>query len=130
MSANIIKINRGDCYSFMMSIEDESDPNNIYEFQPNDILYFALLNPHDRFEDAIILRGYTYADAKEVSTSIGTVHLFEIALSRDDTKNLAPGVYYYTFKLQKNAKSTALAFNEPNAQLTTVIERTKLIINE
>jgi hypothetical protein len=130
MSTRIIKINRGDYYSFTMPIEDNSNLNGYYEFKPNDILYFALLNPHDRFEDAIILRGYTYSDAKKVKTPFGTTHSFNIELSRDDTKDLTPGIYYYTFKLQKNAKSTVLGFKEPNAHLITVIERTKFIINE
>ena len=49
MSTKIIKINRGDYYSFDMSIEDVSSPNGLYKLQPNDVLYFALLNPHDRF---------------------------------------------------------------------------------
>lgn len=130
MAKNIIKINRGDYYSFYMTIEDDSRPNEIYELQPNDILYFALLNPHDKFEDAIILRGYTYSDALVFNTSAGQIHTFKIELNREDTRNLSPGIYYYTFKLQKNAKSEAVNLKDPNAQLTTIIERTKLIINE
>ena len=130
MSTAILKMNRGDYFSFNLSIEDDTQPTGIYNLQPNDILYFALLNPHEKFEDAIILRGYTYNDAVKAMTSSGPIHIFNIELSREDTMYLTPGVYYYTFKLQKNAKSEELGLGESNANLTTVIERTKFIINE
>lgn len=130
MSNAILKMNRGDYFSFNISIEDDTQPSGIYDLQPNDILYFALLNPHENFEDAIILRGYTYSDAYKTNTAYGPIHIFNIELSREDTINLTPGVYYYTFKLQKNAVSEELGLKENNAKLTTVIERTKFIINE
>lgn len=130
MANNILKMNRGDYFSFDMSIEDSTQPTGIYNLQPDDILYFALLNPHERFEDAIILRGYTYDDAIKTRTSLGIVHAFNIELLREDTLNLTPGVYYYTFKLQKGAKALELGLREQNANLITVIERTKFIINE
>lgn len=130
MSTSILKMNRGDYFTFSMSIEDETSPSGCYILQPNDILYFALLNPHERFEDAVILRGYTYEDALNINTAHGPVQVFNIELFRKDTIYLNPGVYYYTFKLLKNAKSGALSFKEPDAKLSTVIERTKFIINE
>lgn len=130
MSSSILKMNRGDYFSFSMSIEDETSPSGCYLMQPNDILYFALLNPHERFEDALILRGYTYEDAVQVKTTLGPVSVFNIELLRKDTVCLDPGVYYYTFKLLKNAKSGVLSFKDPDAKLTTIIERTKFIINE
>lgn len=130
MSNTILKMNRGDHFSFSFCIEDDTQPSGIYDLQPNDILYFALLNPHERFEDAIILRGYTYNDAVKTMTASGPIHIFNIELSREDTINLHPGVYYYTLKLQKNATSPELGLDEVNANLNTVIERTKFIINE
>lgn len=130
MSNTILKMNRGDHFSFNISIEDDTQPSGIYDLQPNDILYFALLNPHERFEDAIILRGYTYSDAVKAMTTSGPIHIFNIELSREDTINLNPGVYYYTLKLQKNAVSPELGLGEVGAVLDTVIERTKFIINE
>jgi hypothetical protein len=130
MANGILKINRGDYFSFNISIEDDTQPTGIYELQPNDILYFALLAPHKSFEDAIILRGYTYNDAIKACTAAGPIHIFNIELTRKDTIDLSPGVYYYTFKLQKNAKSALLGLEDPNADLTTIVERTKFIINE
>lgn len=130
MSKTILKMNRGDYFSFTMSIEDEASLSGYYEMQPNDILYFALLNPHARFEDAIILRGYTQDDALTVDTDLGPMHTFNIELLREDTLCLEPGVYYYTMKLQKNARSIELGLQEPDAKLITVIDRTKFIINE
>ena len=130
MQGTIFKINRGDRFSFNMTISDETQPSGVYNLQPNDILYFALLNPFDKFEDAIILRGYTYDDVAEVKTYGGNLHVFRIILEREDTINLTPGVYYYTLKLQKNAKSVQDGLSEQNADITTIIDRTKFIINE
>lgn len=130
MQGTIFKINRGDRFSFSMTISDETQPSGVYDLQPNDILYFALLNPFDRFEDAIILRGYTYEDAVEIKTGSGDIHVFRIVLEREDTANLTPGVYYYTLKLQKNTKSIQAGLSEKNADITTIIDRTKFIINE
>lgn len=130
MQGTIFKINRGDRFSFSMTISDETQPSGVYDLQPNDILYFALLNPFDRFEDAIILRGYTYEDAIEIKAGSGDIHVFRIVLEREDTANLTPGVYYYTLKLQKNTKSIQAGLSEKNADITTIIDRTKFIINE
>ncbi len=130
MSTTILKLNRGDYFSFNISIEDDTHPTGIYDLQPNDILYFALMNPHASFEDAIILRGYTYNDAVKTVTSSGPIHIFNIELTREDTIDLKPGVYYYTFKLQKNADLSNPGLTDPNTNLTTIIERTKFIINE
>jgi hypothetical protein len=130
MSTSILKMNRGDYFSFTMSIDDETSPSGSYLLQPNDILYFALLNPHARFEDALILRGYTQSDAIVVDTACGPVHTFNIELLREDTILLEPGVYYYTFKLQRDAESVELGLKDKNAKLITVIDRTKFIINE
>lgn len=130
MQGTIFKINRGDRFSFNMTISDEMQPSGVYDLQPNDVLYFALLNPFDRFEDAIILRGYTYEDAVEINAYGGDIHVFRIVLEREDTINLTPGVYYYTLKLQKNAKSVQAGLSEQNADITTIIDRTKFIINE
>jgi hypothetical protein len=130
VATNILKMNRGDYFSFNMSIEDDSQPTGIYNLKPNDVLYFALLNPHEQFENAIILRGYTHNDAIKNMTPLGITHTFNIELSRNDTINLTPGVYYYTFKLQKDVESEELGLKDLNANLITVIERTKFIINE
>ena len=130
MSSSIFKMNRGDYFSFTMTIEDETSPSGSYLLQSNDVLYFALLNPHARFEDAIILKGYTRDDATEVTTEFGPIHVFNIELLREDTVYLDTGVYYYTLKLQKNAKSIEHGLEEPDAELITVVDRTKFIINE
>jgi hypothetical protein len=130
MSNTILLMNRGDRFHFNMTVYDETRATGVYELKPDDVLYFALLNPHDRFEDAIILRGYTYDDAKIINTAKGPIHVFKIILEREDTINLEPGVYYYTIKLQKGVKQAQFGLNEEAANLTTVIGRTKFIINE
>jgi len=130
MSNTILMMNRGDRFSFNMTIYDESRATGVYELKPDDILYFALLNPHDRFEDAIILRGYTYEDANIIDTKEGPIHVFKIILEREDTINLEPGVYYYTLKLQKGTKTGQESLKETAANLSTIIGRTKFIINE
>ena len=62
MSTRIIKINRGDTFEFVTTIPDKNDVSKNYVLKATDALYFAVLYPHQNFEDAIILRGYSGSD--------------------------------------------------------------------
>ena len=59
MSTKIIKINRGDSYEFATVIPDKNDSTKPYFLTSRDALYFALMYPNQRFEDAIFVKGYT-----------------------------------------------------------------------
>lgn len=126
MSTNIIKINRGDSYEFITEIPDKNDLSKNYILKATDALYFALLYPHQKFEDALILKGYSGSDP-EVDRSSGEI---TIKITHADTKDLAPGVYYYTTKLQIGGSLEDLGATREPDEVRTIIERTKFIINE
>ena len=125
MSTKIIKLNRGDSYEFWVNIPKKEDASQSYLLDPiKDAVYFAIVFPHQRFENAILFKGYT---AEEQDQETGDIL---IKLEPNDTRRLQPGVYYYTVKLQRGGTLDVIDdFDEPE-EVRTVIERTKFIINE
>lgn len=124
MSTKIIKVNRGDSCSLDIKVFSNKDVSKPYLLTASDAVYFALLNPHQRFEEAILIKGYTLEDQ---NVSNGEIN---VNITPNDTKSLTPGVYYYTAKLQRGGTLEVLNdFDEPD-EVTTLIERTKFIINE
>lgn len=124
MSTKIIKINRGDSFNFSFKVTDRYDSLKSYLLTSKDAVYFALMYPHQRFEDAIMIKGYTLED-QDVRTGEILVNI-----TPNDTRSLTPGVYYYTVKLQRGGTlETINDFDEPD-EVRTLIERTKFIINE
>jgi hypothetical protein len=126
MSTRIIKINRGDSFEFTTRIPDKKDSSKNYILKATDALYFALLCPHQSFEDAIILKGYSATDP-EVDHNTGEI---VIRITHNDTKCLAPGVYYYTTKLHIGGSLQDLGVSCEPKEVRTIIERTKFIVNE
>ena len=123
MSINIIKINRGDSYEFTISIPEKNNEAKNYFLTANDAVYFALLYPQQRFEDAIMIKGYA-CDDQDTDGNI------KIKIIPNDTRSLTPGIYYYTVKLQRGGTLENVSdFDEPD-EVRTLIERTKFIINE
>lgn len=124
MAKNIIKLNRGDSYELRVVIPAKEDATKPVILTNNDVVYFALLYPHQSFEDAKIIRGYT---AEEQDSETGEIL---IKIVPNDTRCLAPGIYYYTIKLQRGGTLDIINdFDEPD-EVRTIIERTKFIINE
>ena len=124
MSSRIIKINRGDSFEMDIKIPEKADPTKYYMLTSRDALYFALMYPNQRFEDAIFVKGYTLEE-QNVKTKEITLKIVP-----NDTRALTPGVYYYTVKLQRGGTLEVLDdFDEPD-EVRTIIERTKFIINE
>jgi hypothetical protein len=127
MAKNIIKLNRGDSYEFKVSIPALDENGNIinYILTGSDVIYFALLYPHQRFEDAILIKGYDHTDQIiERGKNTGEVL---IKIEPRDTRRLAPGIYYYTIKMQKGGTPGII---EEAEEVKTIIERTKFIIND
>lgn len=91
----IIKMNRGDSFSSVLTINCGSDicPQR-YTLKSNDTLYFAVMECNQRFEDAIIKKVYTKND--ETTEDGDTI----ITLSPSDTEFLLPDKYFYTIKLK------------------------------
>lgn len=124
MSTKIIKINRGDSFEFPIVIPSSADKAKPQFLTINDAVYFALLNPHQRFEDAVILQGYTKEEQNQETGEI------LIKLTPQDTRSLTPGVYYYCIKLQIGGSLNDLGMREEPDEVRTILERTKFIINE
>ena len=124
MSTNIIKLNRGDSLEFDIVIPDREDRSKNYILTANDVLYFALMYPNQRFEDALLLKGF---DLKDQNPRTGSV---SVKLVPNDTRALTPGLYYFTAKLQRGGTLELVDdFDEPD-EGRTIIERTKFILNE
>ena len=68
------------------------------ETKQGDILYFAIMEPNHKFEDAIVKKTFT---ADSPRNDFGDT-LIEI--KPEDTENLLIGFYYYTVKLQRFAE--------------------------
>jgi hypothetical protein len=128
MSKNIIKINRGDSYEFTIRIPEKVDNNKNYLLTSSDALYFALLYPHQKFEDAIFIKGYDHTDSIRIDGE-NTGEIL-IKIEPKDTKFLEPGIYYYTVKLQRGGSLITINDNDEPEEVRTIIERTKFIINE
>lgn len=126
MSTRIIKINKGDSFEFVTSVPDKNDITKNYILKATDALYFAVLLPHQDFEDALILKGYSGSDP-EVDSKTGEI---TIKLTHSETKRLFPGVYYYTTKLHIGGSLEDLGASEAPEEVRTIIERTKFIVNE
>jgi hypothetical protein len=123
MSTRIVKINRGDSFEFVTVIPDKEDLSKNYILAENAALYFALCQPHQPFECATILKGYTIEDQNEIGE-------ITIKLAHSDTKCLEPGIYYYTAKLYTGGSLEDLGASIEPEEVRTIIERTKFIINE
>ena len=119
MSTRIIKINRGDSFEFTAF-------TNGRVLKATDALYFAVLLPHQNFEDALILKGYRGSD-EEVNNEAGEVN---IKLTPNETKRLLPGIYYYTTKIHVGGSLEDLGVSTEPDEVCTMIERTKFIVNE
>lgn len=111
---NIIVLNRGDSYSFDLTIADITNDGD-YTLSNDDALYFGIMDPNQPFENALIKKKFTADDVN----GDGTI---TIDIKPDDTIDLIPGLYYYCIKLhQVNAE-------ENIDNVYTVINKTKFII--
>jgi len=81
---------RGDYFNMKVDLPEEL-------IETGNKLYFALMYPNKSFEDAILIRSY---DVGIPNTEDPDVLVPEIILLPDDTVDLAPGIYYYTVKIE------------------------------
>ena len=131
MAKNIIKLNRGDSYKFEVNISPDD-----YPLLDTEAVYFALLNPHQHFKDANLVIGYNHTDiiTEKDDTTDEILFKIEINIEPRHTRNLAPGIYYYTVKLFKLGSSEhradVLLNYDKILKSKTLVERTKFIINE
>lgn len=91
-SCGHIRLSRGDTFSMPIYINQGDNMTKIlYSLQAHDELYFALMEPNQPWEQAIVKKKYTCSDNQEDGGVI-------IALEPKDTMCLFPGLYYYQIK--------------------------------
>ena len=128
---NIIILNRGDTCQFDLLIADNTSPDGLYRLQEDDTVYFGLMEPHQPFEEALVKKRFTVADANPYTG------ILTIVITPEDTLDLLPGTYYYSVKihLQHNGNRCNCATDEPLAvsyidHVDTVINRAKFFLCE
>ena len=90
----IIRMSRGDSVEFPVTIYDGTSVNRVkYDLAPEDELYFGLMEPNMRFEDALIRKKCDYRYINDEGDII-------IYLDPQDTEYLLPGLYYYQIKVR------------------------------
>ena len=94
-SNNIISMTRGDDVTIPLHIFTENSAFVNIAYFPNihDKIFFAIMEPNQNFEDAIVRQIYTYNDVDQLT---GVVN---VKLKSYETQFLQPGDYYYTVKL-------------------------------
>lgn len=93
-TSGIVTMNRGDSVSFTIHINqgDSIDPFQ-YKLKSQDNLYFAIEEPNQPFEEAIV--------KKVINTNNNLVDIegnITFNLESKDTQCLMPGLYYYEIK--------------------------------
>lgn len=94
-STRIIEMTRGDSFMYPLFINMGTEMNpERYLLKAGDVVYFALMEPNQRFEDAILKKVYTVEDEETPEGDL------IIKLDSSDTEHLLPGKYFYTIKMQ------------------------------
>jgi hypothetical protein len=88
---------RGDTVEIPLHIffNNPSFRNIAYFPNIHDKIYFAIMEPNQPFEEAIVKKIYEYNDVDQLT---GVVN---VKLDSYETEFLAPGNYYYTVKILK-----------------------------
>lgn len=123
MEPKILKTIRGDSFKFqfkiiadsLYAIITDSTDSNSYLLGENDAVYLGIMAPHQPFEDARLKRKFTKEDQVD--------GLISVNFKPEETINLEYGIYYYCIKLLQNAGTA-------NETVTTVLNKTKLIVND
>lgn len=108
----MIYLSRGDSCSFTLCILNGNKLfHEYYKVESGDKIYFAIMEPNQKFENAIVKKVFTYEDVDED----GNV---EIKILPKDTEHLKEGTYYYTIKYT----------SDEDSEVETVVEKTKFFI--
>ena len=112
---NIITLTRGDTYSFELNIDDHGEN---YQLTGDDTVYFGIMDPNQRFEDALVKKKFTVDDLDPAGNLI-------IQIDPEDTLDLLPGRYFYAIKLLRDHLE---ADGTEVYNVETVVDKTKFII--
>lgn len=92
---NIITIIRGDNFDYIWTFVDDMTGEKIIPTE-NDELYMGVMQPGEKFEDAILKK-----KATKLLTDDAYDGRFQFQLDSPDTLMLRPGKYYYSLKYQQ-----------------------------
>lgn len=115
----IITVTRGDTFVLPLTLNGGTnlDPYQ-YQLDENSFVYFAVMEPNQPFEDALIKKKYSVKDTDEYGDVL-------IRFRPQDTQCVFPGKYYYQVKLQR--------FNSDDPEdyeVDTVVDKTLFYITE
>ena len=101
---NNFYLSRGDTFKFPIVINNSPTKLEFdkYELSENDIIYGAILEPNQSFEDALIRKVITSTSDKDSEGNL----LF--ILNPEDTEYLLTRKYYITLKLKHNNEITTI----------------------
>lgn len=123
----IIVLNQGDTFTFPIRVDlgTTMEPAP-YPMAEGDLLYFAVMEPNQVFDDAIIKKVFDWTDFNAQQYTV------DVHFKFSDTANLLPGVYYYSVKLIRNHSLETVDGWTQTAEpsVNTIIPKTKLIIVE
>lgn len=115
----VITVNRGDSFSLPMMLNYGTTLEPLkYQLSHKSIVYFAVMEPNQPFETALIRKKYTSDDVDKDGNVV-------IRFRPQDTQCILPGKYYYQVKLQR--------FNSDNPEdyeVDTVVDKTLFYILE
>ncbi len=115
----IITVNRGDSFTIPLVLNAGTFLEPIhYSVKPTSFVYFAVMEPNQPFEDALIKKRYTSADVDEYGNIL-------IKFKPQDTQCVLPGKYYYQVKVQNVNPDDANDYT-----VDTVIDKTLFYILE
>ena len=118
---NIITMNRADTFKFPFTITIGNAVNYfIYDMVEGDKLYLAVLEPNQKWENALIKKVYTWKDYDIENQDV------MIRFVPEDTEYVKPGTYYYQIKLFRPKENVDDRYDA----IDTLIPRTKFIILE
>lgn len=100
--------------------------NNTYYPNENDKVFFALMEPNQRFEDAILKKAFVLKDLDD-NTYNRSTGVLRVPMYSQDTELLEPGDYYYQVKLLKKDAFDDDQLDE-NSRPETIIQKTKFTI--
>lgn len=116
----IITLHRGDTFTVPVSINlGTGCYPEYYDLKKGDMLFFAVLEPGQKWENARIKK--TITPDNVIANSDPLIHFYS-----EDTEYLVPGNYYYEVKLYRCAQNCLDGFEH----VDTIIPRTKFIILE
>ena len=115
----IITVNRGDSFRLplMLNYGTNLEPLK-YQMSQESVVYFAVMEPNQPFENALIRKKFTLEDVGEDGKIV-------IKFRPQDTQCVLPGKYYYQVKLQR--------FNSDDPEdyeVDTVVDKTLFYILE